>query len=256
MLSRLIDEIRRSFGGRAIQAPTVESASAQPPDLRSALASLLREPLAHPKNLNYESVAWVVAAARSADYMVRHMMGATNHTERMPLLEFALGQCSIPGLVMEFGVFRGESLSAIARHTQQDVHGFDSFEGLPEDWTYYQKQGRFGLEGQLPVFTQSNVHLHKGWFDAALPKFLATNPGPARFIHIDCDLYSSTRTVLEQLSERIVPGTVILFDEYLNYPGWDQHEFRAFQEFVQRTAMRYRYIGFASADSSVAVKMT
>jgi len=219
------------------------------------LVSLLREPLAHPKNFNYETVAWMAAATQSADYMVRHMMGANNLISRMALLGYAIEQCSVPGMMLEFGVYRGMSLIEIARRSAQTVHGFDSFEGLPEDWTYYQKQGRFGLEGAVPKFEQKNIELHTGWFDATLPPFLQSHPGPARFVHIDCDLYSSTRTALEQLAERLVAGTVIVFDEYLNYPGWEQHEFRAFQEFVESNGTKYRYIGFASMDSSVAVKV-
>ena len=74
-------------------------------------------------------------------------------------------------------------------------------------------------------------------------------------IHIDCDIYASTRTVLELLAARIVPGTVIVFDEYLNYPSWKEHEFRAFQEFVAAGGRRYDYIGFASSHTSVAVVM-
>lgn len=66
---------------------------------------------------------------------------------------------------------------------------------------------------------------------------------------------SSAQTVLQLLTPRVVSGTVILFDEYLNYPAWQQHEFRAFQEFVAQTGKGYRYIGFASSDCAVAVKM-
>lgn len=61
--------------------------------------------------------------------------------------------------------------------------------------------------------------------------------------------------VLSGLKGRIVPGTMIVFDEYFNYPGWEQHEFRAFQEFVATTGLRYRYLGFASREQAVAVKI-
>jgi hypothetical protein len=255
MLGRLISEIRRSLGKRSEQIRGSAIAAKTKTDPSGSLHALLRDPLAHPKSLNYETIAWIVAAVHSADYMVSRMMEARNLIERMELLDYALDQCSITGLVLEFGVYRGASLSVIARRAGQIVHGFDSFEGLPEDWTYSQKQGRFGLDGKLPVFAEANVQLHKGWFDATLPVFLECHSGPARFVHIDCDLYSSACTVLDRLAERIVPGTVILFDEYLNYPGWEQHEFRAFREFVDRTGRDYRYIGFASADSAVAVKI-
>jgi len=75
-------------------------------------------------------------------------------------------------------------------------------------------------------------------------------------VHVDSDLYSSAVTVLEGLASRVVAGTIILFDEYINYPGWEQDEFRAFQEFVARHGVAYEYIGFASSHHSVAVKIT
>ena len=104
----------------------------------------------------------------------------------------ALEHATLDGLVMEFGVFDGRSLKQIAAASPREVHGFDSFEGLPEDWTHFQKKGRFSLGGELPAIDAANVCLHKGWFDDTLPPFLDTHPGPARFIHIDCDLDSST----------------------------------------------------------------
>ena len=224
-------------------------------DVRAALVSFLGEPLAHPKTIDYEMVAHVMAATSSADYMVNHMTDARNLVRRSNLLEFALGECAVQGLVLEFGVYRGRSLRTIAERAGQEVHGFDSFEGLPQDWTYFQKQGRFSLQGEVPAIDIPGVRIHQGWFDRTLPGFLDAHPGPARFIHVDCDVYSSATTVLQSLTPRIASGTVIVFDEYLNYPGWQQHEYRAFQEFIAQTGKRYRYIGFASSDCAVAVRM-
>ena len=221
--------------------------------LKTAIGRFIREPLAHPANVDYEMVARFQAAAESADYVVKHMMGARNLCKRAELLEFALDECRLSGLVMEFGVFRGESLRFIAKRIREDVFGFDSFEGLPEDWTSFQKQGRFTLNGVVPEFHENNIRICKGWFEQVLPDFLNTHAGPARFVHIDCDIYSSTKTVLNLLSSRIVKGTVIVFDEYLNYPSWREHEYRAFQEFVASRGLKYRYIGFASSHFSVAV---
>lgn len=248
MLGNLIRSIWHRISGS--RAPDDNLMQAQ---LRTALSALMREPLAHPKTIDYEMVAHLMAAASSADYMVRHMMSAQNLVRSRALLEFALGQCSIEGLVMEFGVYRGDSLRAIAQRLTQPVHGFDSFEGLPQDWTYYQKRGRFSLQGQVPHFDEPNIRVHKGWFDQILPRFLADHPEPARFVHIDCDIYASTRAVLDLLQPRIVKGTIIVFDEYLNYPGWREHEYKAFQEYVAAHRLSYRYLGFASSDFAVAI---
>ena len=67
---------------------------------------------------------------------------------------------------------------------------------------------------------------------------------PLSLVHIDCDLYSSTKTIFANLKDRIVPGTVIVFDEYWNYPGWRDHEFRAFEELLAETGIRAKPFGF------------
>lgn len=254
MLGRVLKEIWRSrrSGNAAVAGTTSDATRGRETGVSF---DTLRAPLSHPKHFNYESVAWFQAAMQSADYMVSHMMTARDLLTRDALLEFALQQCELYGLILEFGVYQGASLSAIARRSRQTVHGFDSFEGLPEDWTYYQKKGRFGLDGVPPNPDADNIELHKGWFNETLPAFLASHDGPVRFLHIDCDLYSSASYVLNALAERVVSGTVILFDEYLNYPGWQLHEFRAFREFVERTEIKYDYAGFASSAGSVAVRI-
>lgn len=264
ILSNLFKAALQGWGIKGSSAQS--TGSVLPPDFENekifrsaalaAIHSVLRTPLAYPAIVDYEMVARLKSAGESADYMVAHMMNARNLVQRADLLDFALAACSVEGLVMEFGVFRGESLSFIARRVKEIVHGFDSFEGLPEDWTYFQKQGRFSLGGNVPEFREENIRAHKGWFEETLPGFLEANSGAARFVHIDCDIYSSARTVLAQLSSRIVKGTVIVFDEYLNYPAWREHEYRAFQEFVAASGLSYRYIGFASSHTSVAVVIT
>jgi hypothetical protein len=72
-------------------------------------------------------------------------------------------------------------------------------------------------------------------------------------MHVDCDLYSSTKSVLNALGAQLVPGSVIVFDEYWNYPGWRQHEHRAFQELVASRGLRYRYEAFVPTGCQVCV---
>lgn len=204
---------------------------------------------------DYDRIARILAGVEAAQYMVERMQSARDLRGRAELLEFALAEATQPGLVLELGVFRGESLRFIAQRTDGPVHGFDSFEGLPEDWTHSQKKGRFSLDGKVPQFDEPNVRIHAGLFGDTLPSFLAANPEPVRFLHVDCDLYTSTAEALGLLASRLVPGSVILFDEYLNFPGWRQHEYRAFQEFVSAHGVAYRYLGFASKYMGVAVRL-
>lgn len=150
-------------------------------------------------------------------------------------------------------MFSGRSINRIAANRPTSVYGFDSFEGLPEDWREGYSKGAFAKDA-LPEVS-ANVELVVGWFDRTLPHFLDTHSGPVSFLHVDCDLYSSTQTVFTQLRDRIVPGTIILFDEYFNYPGWEMHEFKAFQEFVSSTGLQYEYIGLTPHHQKVAVRV-
>ena len=162
------------------------------------------------------------------------------------MIEHSLAQVdpSLKGLYCEFGVFKGASINFIASKTQSPVHGFDSFAGLPEKWWRVPKEG-FQLEGLPPV--RENVVLHKGWFDETLPRFREEYPEPIAFLHLDADLYSSTKTVLDFLGDQIQAGTIIQFDEYFKYPQWRDHEFKAFQEFVSERTVRFEYLSYCDS---------
>jgi hypothetical protein len=129
------------------------------------------------------------------------------------------------------------------------VFGFDSFEGLPENWRSGFGKGHFAhSKPDVPA----NVHLIKGWFSESLPPFLAVHGGSVALLHVDCDLYSSTSTILGLLADRIVSGTVIVFDEYWNYPGWRELEHRAFQEFLE-SGHSCKYEAFVPRHQQVCV---
>jgi len=193
-----------------------------------------------------------LAAESSAEYLMNHMRQARNFATDYDLHEAVRDWVTIPGHRLEFGVATGRTIRHWARlWPNETIHGFDSFEGLPETWLWNIRQGHFA-QGLPEV--PDNVQLYKGWFDQTLPDWLE-NPGPIAFIHIDSDLYSSARYVLTALKQRIVPGTVIVFDEYFNFPGWEQDEFRAWQEFVAENKIEYEYLGFVSSHQEVAVRV-
>src|SRR5262249_28322952 len=141
-------------------------------------------------------------------------------------LDYVLGHVPLePGLILECGVFEGASITKIAkRYPDRTVFGFDSFEGLPEDWVrahdYYPK-GFFGTNGELPA-VPSNVRLVKGWFADTLPKFREDNEGrKISLLHVDCDLYSSTKCIFDHLGPLFQGGMILVFDELVNYPGFE-----------------------------------
>jgi hypothetical protein len=197
------------------------------------------------------------ATGSSARYINRHAHKAEAFRDRGKLLEHAVKLArEQPGLVCEFGVWQGQSINLIASGMpNREVFGFDSFEGLPTVWRDEYKQGSFDVGGVLPA-VKPNVQLVKGWFSDTLGPFLAEHPQPLALGHIDCDLYDSARTVLTTLRDRIGPGTILVFDEYFNYPGWQHHEYRAFQEFVRDTGIRYEYLAYNALHEQVIIRCT
>lgn len=197
-----------------------------------------------------------LASESTADYIINNMRAVPNFENDYDFHDWiARTQTTGSGLVLEFGVATGRTLNHFARiFDRQAVHGFDSFEGLPEDWTSRMPKGFFKRSGLPSV--RDNCKLHVGWFDETLPPFKKeVKDQPIQLLHVDCDLYSSTVTILTELRKNIVPGTVIVFDEYFNYPGWQLDEFRAWQEFVAKNAIKYEYIGYVSRHQKVAVRV-
>lgn len=192
------------------------------------------------------------AKKETLDYIRKHMADAPYFEKHPQLVEYVVSRAGLPGLYLEFGVGRGKSIRWIGAHTDRTVHGFDSFEGLPEYW-HGNPVGAFA-QSKLPK-VPGNVKLHVGMFDDTIPGFLAEHGEPVSLLHVDCDLYSSTATVFEAFGTRLQPGAVILFDEYFNFPRWQEHEFRAFREFVTKSRVEYEYIAYSVTGQQVAVKI-
>jgi len=253
MLKRIKKWVRRVLGKLFLMA-------LKDPDVQGHLWQSINRPDPHLKHscelaIDPWLALWQKASRDTADYVERHMVTKPHFDNRNGLFDCSLALVTLDGLFMEFGVGdEATSIRYLAGKIDSTIHGFDSFEGLPDAWFETLGKGSFSTGGKYPSVPE-NVDLHKGWFEDSLPPFLESHPGDAAFIHIDCDLYSSTRTVLTALRPRIRTGTVIQFDEYFNYPGWREHELKAFQEFIAETGLSYEYVGYTS-DFSVAVLIT
>lgn len=144
------------------------------------------------------------------------------------------------GYALEFGVASGRSLSIIAQHLP--VTGFDSFEGLPEDWRDGFPKGTFACEApNIP-----NAQLVMGWFEDTLGPWVSTHQDKLAnlgLVHVDCDLYSSTKVIFDHLEPYLKRGCIIVFDEYHGYPGWPEHEHKAWTEYLARTGRRFSVLG-------------
>lgn len=168
--------------------------------------------------------------------------------------------------ILEFGVFKAESINHIAQqYPEKTVYGFDSFEGLPEDWITTDEKnidwpkGHFSVDNLPRV--EKNVTLVKGWFNDTLPSWIKENKNYIDLLHIDCDLYSSTKYVLTELNELIIPGTVIIFDEMYDfgnpekYSNWNEGEYKAFSEWLLENDRKFIPL-YRSSYMQCSIKVT
>jgi predicted O-methyltransferase YrrM len=193
------------------------------------------------------------ALAETVAYIKSNMPDAVIKDDQVGVLNFACKQKLPDGLVLEFGVRTGTTINHIARCLpDRTLYGFDSFEGLPEPWDgWSMEKGTFARESLPEV--DSNVQLVKGWFDETLSPFLQEHAGNAALVHIDSDIYSSAKTILDELAPRIASGTIIVFNEYFNYPNWRRHEYRAFAEFCERYRVEYEYLCWGQFEVAVCI---
>ena len=271
------EQIRRSLRGKAIgvveevvrryaiqQAAEVADLRHEVAELRQQLANELREQtdriVEHARQMEHRarrdlSFAGEMEAARqSADFIREHMQTAQPFPSPHRTLEYALTLAPRGGMALEFGVYEGTTLKIIAAaRGDEAVYGFDSFEGLPETWRSGYPAGTFCLDNLPDV---SGSELVVGWFDDVLPGFMQEHPGPVDFLHVDCDLYSSTKTVLDLVGPRLRSGSIVVFDEYFNYPGWQAHEHRAWNEYVELKGLQCVYEGYTIDHEQVVVKVT
>lgn len=165
-------------------------------------------------------------------------------------------------LCLEFGVWYGRSINRLSRiASSHDWYGFDTFNGLPSDWYGTSlSSGALSESGKLPK-VNSNVKLVVGLFEDTLENFLKEKiisiHRKIAFIHVDCDVYPSTKFVLEKILSESTSypddGILILFDEFFGYPGWEQGEYRAFTEVVNKLNLKVKYVGFSNQQAAVKV---
>lgn len=162
----------------------------------------------------------------------------------------AVDAAILDGLKLEFGVATGSSIRALSSLTNSKWYGFDSFKGLPEAW-HTEQVGGFACD--VPECGE-NVELVIGLFQDTLDDFLKDHKEIVSILHIDCDIYSATKFVFDRLRDRILPGTIIIFDELKGYNGWEDHEYKAFMEFLDITKLSYEELA-QSAGTVFAVKI-
>jgi hypothetical protein len=225
--------------------------------LRLAQRSLLEDK----SKPDLHSVVYELSIRDTASYVYSTLTQAMAFKSRLELWAYSLQQSSLSNvhqdsiLILEFGVWKGESINYFASSfPQAEIYGFDSFQGLEEDWYGHDlPKGAFDLGGVLPI-VKDNVTLIQGWFEDTLPKFKEQiGNSKVALLHLDADTYKPTKYVLESLRANISSGTIVIFDEYFGYPNWRQHEFKAWQEFVLVQNIKYRYIAYSSMQCAIEI---
>lgn len=186
---------------------------------------------------------------------------------RISHLQEACKHAQLDGYVLEFGVHKAETIQVIAECFPEDqVYGFDSFEGLPEDWNISHnekfnkhKKGYFAID--IPSIDNPRIHFVKGFFDKSLQPWIENQPNyPIKFLHVDSDLYSSAKTVLTLLNDRIENGTIIVFDEMYpwgrkRYERWEEHEYKALQEWTEQYDRKWEVL-YRNNHQQCSIKVT
>ena len=194
------------------------------------------------------------AALESNVFAREHLVGDPHFASPPETLDYALSLAPQGGMALEFGVASGNTLRRIAEvRGGEEVYGFDSFDGLPEAWLNGLPAGAFARD-DLPDVPGAELVI--GLFADSLPGFLEQHQGHVDFLHVDSDLYSSARTVLDLCGSRLRAGSIVHFDEFFNYPGWKRHEYRAWTEYVERSGVEFEYVAYTFNDNQVTVRIT
>lgn len=169
---------------------------------------------------------------------------------------------SLPGQVVECGVYKGASLIRFATFREvlespfsREIVGFDAFGEFPKprnesDLEFvkrFEKEGGDGYDRQIltEVFEYKkfrNIELVEGDVLITVPDYLAANPElKIALLHVDVDVYEPTLSVLENFFERVVPGGVVILDDYGAVDGAT----RAIDEFVEERNLKIEKFPFA-----------
>ena len=189
----------------------------------------------------------------------------------------------LPGDVVELGVYRGATLMAFANFMEirnmgdrhKKVVGFDNFKGFgaldDKDGAENEKVGKVAggftsedfeapLRDAISIFDadrfipyKPRVHLVKGDIEQTVPDYVADNPGlRISLLHFDADLYRPTLVALEHLWPLVVPGGIVVFDEYA-IPPWEG-EAKAVDEFFAGRQIELKRFDWTSNPGAYMIK--
>jgi tetratricopeptide (TPR) repeat protein len=151
----------------------------------------------------------------------------------------------------EFGVWNGVSFQYLI-DTFKKGFGFDTFNGIPEDW-HNEPKGSYSSFGVVPKIEGGEFIVGK--FEDTLSGFFSKEKPMASLINFDADLYSSTLCALNNSNKVIDEKTILIFDELILNDKWEEDEFKALNEFCDNLGYNYEVIAISFFSKQVAVKI-
>jgi len=170
-----------------------------------------------------------------------------DYQKRYPMYEAVIKKegLTMPINYIEFGVAAGHSFDWFMSqniHGESRFYGFDTFDGLPENWGPF-KKGSFSNNNEMPLVKDFRGKYYKGLFQQTVPDFLKELDNSRRnVIMLDADLWSATLYALTSLAPFLKKGDIIFFDEFVV----PTHEFKAFLDFTQSYYINLRLIAAAN----------
>jgi len=170
-----------------------------------------------------------------------------DYKKRFPMYEWIIKEESLTGPVnyLEFGVAQGHSFNWFMNqnsHPDSRFYGFDTFDGLPEDWGPF-KKGFFSNGNTLPAIKDARGKFYKGLFQQTVPGFLPQLDNSRKnILMMDADLWSATLYTLTSLAPYLKKGDIIFFDEFVV----PTHEFKAFLDFTESYYLNLKLLAAAN----------
>ena len=197
----------------------------------------------------------------SKNFVKQHFTHAKALQTDAEVLRYASDSVALDGAFVELGVWEAKTINFIAAlNPTKKIYGCDSFEGLPEAWDKGDEilpKGAFAWKKKELPFVLPNVVLAIGWFEETLPEFSRSVLGaaPIAFLHVDCDLYSSTVCGLKYLGKHLEDGSIIVFDDFYNYPNFEKDAVKALNEFLVSSGLKAEFIAYNMFHQQAAVRI-
>jgi hypothetical protein len=160
-------------------------------------------------------------------------------------------------ICLEFGVFKGNTINYLSKFVKK-IYGFDHFQGLTEDWTggptdHFKE--RYSVYEKLPK-VPNNVSLIVGDVRKTLEPFLNENNTKVFFINFDLDTYESTKFCLSKVKKNFTSNTILYFDQFYDYAGWEVGEYKAFKEEIEEDPnFSFKFLAFAKNLTAVTISV-